>query len=302
MFSIFWLVLIVSSILFFVAFLMLPLTGKERRKYLADLKEKNASGEHIASDPASLLLRKGRKDQAVNAETPGGDVDETIGALGKGASDDVIDLVVSPQRKKAKTGQKDAEKGEQLEKDVVAEVDAAYRQSFWHRDFKYRQYMEEHVPFAAVDEDVSFHGKFSDLAHDAGTGALRSLVYIHSMERKYDALEKNLQYFVKDVEKYRNKASAFEERVEGLLLDKTKAEKAVSDLEKEKTSWTKDKGDFKKMIGELEGDLAKDKDEVENVKMVLVSQFEDGFERAKFQVAFLYPELDLSALDSLKII
>jgi len=43
-------------------------------------------------------------------------------------------------------------------------------------------------------------------------------------------------------------------------------------------------------------------DEVENGKMALVSQFEDGFDRAKSQVAFLFPELDLSALDSLKIV
>jgi len=44
-----------------------------------------------------------------------------------------------------------------------------------------------------------------------------------------------------------------------LLLDTTKAEKAMLDLEKEKSSWTSDKGDFKKKIGELEGELAKAK-------------------------------------------
>ncbi len=36
--------------------------------------------------------------------------------------------------------------------------------------------------------------------------------------------------------------------------------------------------------------------------MAMVSQFEEGFERAKIQVAFLYPELDFFALDSLKIV
>jgi len=35
--------------------------------------------------------------------------------------------------------------------------------------------------------------------------------------------------------------------------------------------------------------------------MALFSHFEGGFERAKSQMAFLYPELDLSALDSMKI-
>jgi len=36
--------------------------------------------------------------------------------------------------------------------------------------------------------------------------------------------------------------------------------------------------------------------------MAMVGQFEEGFERDKSQVAFLYPDLDLSALDSLKIV
>ena len=49
---------------------MLPLTRKERRKYLAALKEKNASREHIASDLAGLLLRKGINEQVVNAKAP----------------------------------------------------------------------------------------------------------------------------------------------------------------------------------------------------------------------------------------
>jgi len=75
----------------------------------------------------------------------------------------------------------------------------------------------------------------------------------------------------------------------------------MSDLEKEKSSWTSDKGDFEKKFGKLEGELAKAKDEVENGKMALFSHFEGGFERAKSQMAFLFPELDLSVLDSLKI-
>ena len=76
----------------------------------------------------------------------------------------------------------------------------------------------------------------------------------------------------------------------------------MSDLEKEKSSWTSDKSDVEKKFGELEGELAKAKDEVENGKMALFSHFEGGFERAKSQMAFLFPELDLSALDSLKIV
>jgi len=139
LFLFFNLLLIVVLLFFPFAVPMMPLTGKERRKYLAALKEKNASGEHIASDPAGLLLRKGKKDQVVVVKAPWGDANEMAGASNKGASEDVIDLAASPQRKKAMTNRKDAEKEGQLEKNFVAEVDAAYRQSFWHRDFQYRQ-------------------------------------------------------------------------------------------------------------------------------------------------------------------
>jgi len=272
--------------------------GKERRKYLEALKEKNAGGRHISGDPAGLLLRKGKKDQGTAGEMPGGDASGSS----KGAAEDIIDLVVSPPKKKARTSRKDAGKDSQLENDVVAEVDTAYRQSFWHRDFRYRQYMEENVPFAVVDEDASFHAKFSELAQDAGTGALRSLVYMHAMERKYDVLEKQPQEAMKDMEKHKHQAAAFEERVEGLLLDKSKAEEALSGLELENTGWLFEKGVFEEKVGDLEKQLTGAKDEVEGCKMAMVSQFEEGFERAKMQVAFLYPELDLSALDSLKIV
>ena len=162
--------------------------------------------------------------------------------------------------------------------------------------------MKANVPFAEVDEDASFHAKFSELAQDAGTEVLRSLVYMHAMERKYDALEKQLQEAMKDVEKHKHQATTFEERVEGLLLDKTKAEEAISDLEREKASWVTEKGEFEGKVGDLENQLSDSMDEVEGCKMAMVSQFEEGFDRAKVQVTFLYPELDLSALDSLKIV
>jgi len=52
----------------------------------------------------------------------------------------------------------------------------------------------------------------------------------------------------------------------------------------------------------LEKELSNAKEEVENCKMAMVGQFEEDFERAKSQVSFLFPELDLSSLDSLKIV
>jgi len=141
----------------------MPLTGKERRKYLAELKEKKSVGDHVVSDPTGLQLRKGKKDPPAASETLEDDAVAT-GSSGKGAAGNVIDLAALPPKKKARTGRKDADKSVE---DAVAEVDAAYRQSFWHRDFQYRRYMEDNVLFAAVDEDVSFHAKFSDLVCNA---------------------------------------------------------------------------------------------------------------------------------------
>jgi hypothetical protein len=88
----------------------------------------------------------------------------------KAEGGEVTDPVISPKRNKSKTGQVNAENVEA--KDVVAEVDVAFKQSFWHQDFNYRQYMEEHVPFAPVDEGASFHGKCGEMVEDAGSASL----------------------------------------------------------------------------------------------------------------------------------
>ncbi|RHN45100.1 hypothetical protein MtrunA17_Chr7g0226631 [Medicago truncatula] len=182
------------------------------------------------------------------------------------------------------------------------EADAAFEASFWHRDFNYRHYMENHIPFSAVDKDAAFHGKFDELVLDAGTSALRTLLYIQSMEKKHEALEKEYQDSVKDVEKFKHKASAFEERVEGLLKDKAALEKAVADAEKEKTDWQVEKSNLETQNAKLKDDLNKSQAEVEDGKMALAGFFEDGFQRAKSQVAHFYPNLDLSGLDSLKFV
>ena len=47
-----------------------------------------------------------------------------------------------------------------------------------------------------MDEDANFHGKFGELMQDVGINALCYLLYIHSMERKYDALEKEYQNYL----------------------------------------------------------------------------------------------------------
>ncbi|AES70118.2 hypothetical protein MTR_3g048220 [Medicago truncatula] len=279
---------------------MLPLSGKERRKYLEALKEKNASGEHISCDPAGVILRKGAKkrDNPASFEPVAGGVDAMSEKIAEGEVmvNEVNDATIFPQKKKMKTSRKGGGRA------LSVEADAAFEASFWHRDFNYRRYMEDNVPFSAVDKDAAFHGKFDELVQDAGTSALRTLLYIRSMEKKHEVLEKEYQDSVKDVEKFKHKAIAFEERVEGLLKEKAVLEKAVTDAEKEKSDWQVEKGELDAQNTKLKDDLKKSKDEVENGKMALAGFFEDGFQRAKSQVAHFYPELDLSGLDSLKFV
>ncbi|RHN74118.1 hypothetical protein MtrunA17_Chr2g0306601 [Medicago truncatula] len=162
--------------------------------------------------------------------------------------------------------------------------------------------MENHIPFSAVDKDATFHGKFDELVQDAGTSALRTLLYIQSMEKKYEALEKEFQDSVKDVEKFKHKVTAFEERVEGLLKDKAALEKVVADAEKLKIDWQAKKSDLETQNRKLKDGLNKSQAEVEDEKMALAGFFEDGFQRAKSQALHFYPDLDLSSLNSLKIV
>lgn len=273
---------------------MMPLTGKERRKYLEALKENNASGEHIKSDPTGVLLRKGgkRKDTTAGGEAPG---DIEINQE-KAASIDLTDLTSSPPSKKTRTGSKGTGRV------TSAEADAAFESSLWYRDFNYRCYVEDHVPFSAVDKDAAFHGKFDELAQDAGTNILRTMLYVQSMERKYEVLEKEFQDSAKDVEKYKHKAATFEERVSRLLKDKEVAEKSIASLEQEKEGWQGEKSELEGQVANLKEDLSKSQGEVDEGKMALASFFEDGFERAKAQVLHFYPDLDFSGLDSLKIV
>ncbi|RHN65804.1 hypothetical protein MtrunA17_Chr3g0083951 [Medicago truncatula] len=105
---------------------MLPLSGKERRKYLEALKEKHASGEHISSDPVGVILRKGAKkrDHVARSEPAAGEV-ETMPekrAEGEVTVDEVHDLTVSPQAKKKKTTRKGGGRALSVEAETAFET------------------------------------------------------------------------------------------------------------------------------------------------------------------------------------
>jgi len=90
---------------------MLPLTGAERRKYLADLEAKKTVERNAASDPAGVVQRKlKRKDVNTKSDAGVGDTELDINNV-DAACDSVTTLQAdSPQPKKLKTG-KGADKG-----------------------------------------------------------------------------------------------------------------------------------------------------------------------------------------------
>ncbi|RHN51914.1 hypothetical protein MtrunA17_Chr6g0474441 [Medicago truncatula] len=257
---------------------MLPLSGKERRKYLEALKEKHASGEHISSDPAGVILCKGTKkrENVASSEPAAGEVDTVPEKIVEGevTVNEVNDLTVSPQKKKMKTARKGGGRALSVEADTLLKL----------------HFGTTTLTIAVTWKKMSLSRRW-----------IKTPLFT-SKEKKHEALEKEYQDSVKDVEKFKHKATAFEERVEGLLKEKAVLEKTVANAEKVKSDWQVEKGELETQNTKLRDDLKKSQDKVEDGKMALAGFFEDGFQRAKSQVAYFYPNLDLSGLDSLKFV
>jgi hypothetical protein len=121
---------------------MLPLTGSERKKYLAELeKSKNLDG-YMSSDPAGLKLRKlKRKEPAAKsgAETCEVEIKDL-----DGTGDEVAFVLAdSPQPKKMKTGKAvDSERDRSASRDVGGtSLNVEATKSFWHSEFDFRKYV-----------------------------------------------------------------------------------------------------------------------------------------------------------------
>jgi len=82
---------------------MLPLTGAERKKYLAELEKKKNSDGYVSSDQAGVQQRKlERKDLAAKNDTDVGEVEmENLETAGDGATPSQAS---SPPPKKTKIG------------------------------------------------------------------------------------------------------------------------------------------------------------------------------------------------------
>jgi len=100
-----------------------------------------------------------------------------------------------PKRKKTKIGQADT--GISEASDRVVELDKAVKVDC-------QKYMEGNVAFSTIDDEECFHAKFSELVQDAGVSELRSLLLVHAMERKHEALDEKYKDSSKDVEKFKH--------------------------------------------------------------------------------------------------
>jgi hypothetical protein len=122
---------------------MLPLTGAEMRKYLAELeKNKNPDG-YAASNPTSVSLRKlKRKEPAAK-----GDVGETIVEIDdhEGASgENALVQTDSPVPKKSRTGKGAKAIGDRpsASTDIGGtSLNDEAMKSFWHSEFDFRRYV-----------------------------------------------------------------------------------------------------------------------------------------------------------------
>jgi len=71
--------------------------------------------------------------------------------------------------------------------------------------------------FLPVDVDASTYAKFGEHVTDAGMYALRSLLLVHSMEKKHVTLEGKYKKASKDVKKFKHKEVVVEERMKDTL-------------------------------------------------------------------------------------
>jgi hypothetical protein len=124
---------------FFFAEEMLPLTGAEMRKYLAELEaSKNPEG-YVTSDPAGMSLRKlKRKEASSKGDAGGTEADEPELA----ADGNAVIHLDSPSSKRARTG-KGARSGgsrSSARANVVGtSLNDLAMESFWHSEFDFRR-------------------------------------------------------------------------------------------------------------------------------------------------------------------
>jgi hypothetical protein len=118
---------------------MLPLTGAEMRKYLAELeKSKNPEG-YVPSNPAGVLLRKLKRKKA--ASKGDGGVIEVDDVEGAGDANALVPAD-SPITKKSRTSKGTKAGGCPSASTEVGgtSLNDEAMESFWHSEFNFRRY------------------------------------------------------------------------------------------------------------------------------------------------------------------
>jgi hypothetical protein len=118
---------------------MLPLTGAEMRKYVAELeKSKNPEG-YVASDPAGLSLRKLKRKESGSKRDAG--IIEVDDAEGAGDANALV-LADSPVTKKSRTGKGSKVGGRPSTSTEIGgtSLNDEAVESFWHSEFNFRRY------------------------------------------------------------------------------------------------------------------------------------------------------------------
>lgn len=139
------------SSLFVYAEPMLPLSGAERRKYLADMKAKKVVEGYAASDPTGVLQRKVKRKYVIaKVDTCARGSSMDMDNVETAADDVLVEQSNSPIPKKMKIG-KGGDPRRTLpangrgEDDVggvtrTSSLNAQVEESFWHADFDFRMY------------------------------------------------------------------------------------------------------------------------------------------------------------------
>lgn len=196
--------------------------------------------------------------------------------------------------------------------------------SFWHKDFDFRRYvdccfgdcfvfnfvwrahfyvtlyvvcrfMEEKVPLAEVDVQAGMKAKFGDLVMDAGMSALRVLLMGNVMEKKHELLEAKHKDAAEDVEKWKHKATGLEARLSVALKEKKASDKVAEDAKKAQEAAEAEREKLKASLAAMQVELEASRGE-------LALYFDNGFERAKDQVLLFNPDAKLEELDPFKVI
>jgi hypothetical protein len=129
---------------------MMPLTGAEMKKYLAELEQSKNPDGYVSSSPAGVSLRRLKRKESGKCDLNVIEVDDLEGAGGGNANTSAA----SPASKKARTswGSKPGSSRPPSGKETSgSSLNDEVMDSFWHSGFDVRRYIIYPLAFLVVD-------------------------------------------------------------------------------------------------------------------------------------------------------